>query len=281
MAAPATGGATSAGDGLQPSPARSAVFVYAGEGAGMRSMLSAMDALKASLPGAATVTTLGPDDVLAGAWAESAALLVMPGGADLPYCRALAGPGNAAIARYVSDGGSYLGLCAGGYYGAARVDFEPGNAAMAVAGARELAFFPGAALGAAVRGFQYESEAGAAAVELAWRRVGPPPLPGGASGGGGGGGADGSNVPSSGLCEWRAARDYCNGGPVFARLDGQAWEEDDDGRVAVIARYARAPAAAEATTLTTAPSTSPAPAAEGGDEDAEAAAAAKKAAQKA
>jgi biotin--protein ligase len=223
-------------------PLRSAVFVYAGEGAGMRSMLSALDALKGALP-AATVATITPEEVVGGAWAATAALLVMPGGADLPYCSALGGAGNAAIARYVREGGRYLGLCAGGYYGCARVDFEPGNRGMAVAGPRELAFFPGAAVGAAVPGFQYGSEAGAAAVGLTWRRIGAPPP-------GGGGGREG-------VGPWRAVRDYCNGGPVFARLDGRAWEGDGGGMVTVIARYA---SMGEATPPAAA-ATSPAPAA--------------------
>ena len=217
---------------------RSAIFVYSGEGAGMRSTLSAIEALKASLP-AATVSSLGTADLKAGRWIKSAALFVMPGGADLPYQRHLTGVGNETIKAFVHAGGAYLGLCAGGYYGCARVDFEPGNERMKVAGPRELAFFPGAALGAAVPGFQYESEAGAAAVGLVWRDLGPP----------------GSRLSTP---EWRMARDYCNGGPVFTRLDGSAWTADEDGGsgVEVIARYERKGAA-----TATPPSTSPAPAA--------------------
>jgi glutamine amidotransferase-like uncharacterized protein len=48
-------------------------------------------------------------------------------------------------------GGSYLGLCAGAYYGSSRVVFEPGTP-LEVIGDRELAFFPGIARGAAYPG---------------------------------------------------------------------------------------------------------------------------------
>jgi biotin---protein ligase len=214
----------------------------------MRSMLSAVEALKAALPKAA-VRTLGPADVAAGALLEkgnggnsgggeggradattpTAALLVMPGGADLPYTRDLAGAGIAAIRAFISAGGCYLGLCAGAYFACASVDFEPGHVALSVRGGRDLALFPGAALGAAVPGFEYESEAGAAAARLAWRDVGPPPAPDTAAGPcsadgvGRGGGGTGETTP---VCFDRAVRDYCNGGPVFTRLDGGPWDAD-------------------------------------------------------
>lgn len=44
-------------------------------------------------------------------WTASCALFVMPGGADLPYCRTLNGEGNRRIKQFVQRGGSYLGLC--------------------------------------------------------------------------------------------------------------------------------------------------------------------------
>ena len=82
------------------------------------------------------------------------------------YCRTLNGEGNRRILQYVQRGGSYLGLCAGGYYGTARCEFEVGDKKMEVIGSRELAFFPGTCRGCAFSGFVYHSEKGARAVEL-------------------------------------------------------------------------------------------------------------------
>lgn len=90
----------------------------------------------------------------------------MPGGADLGYCRTLDGHGNRKITSYVTQGGSFLGFCAGGYYGSRRCEFELGNPSLEVAGSRELGFFPGTCRGCAYRGFVYHSEAGARAVTL-------------------------------------------------------------------------------------------------------------------
>ena len=85
----------------------------------------------------------------------------------MAYCRALNGEGNRRIKRYVQSGGAYLGLCAGGYYGSSRCEFEVGKGReMEVVGDRELAFFPGVCRGLAFPGFVYNSEAGARAVEL-------------------------------------------------------------------------------------------------------------------
>ena len=82
------------------------------------------------------------------------------------YCRTLNGEGNRRIIQYVNSGGAFLGLCAGGYYGSQRCEFEVGDRKMEVVGDRELAFFPGTCRGLAFPGFVYHSEKGARAVEL-------------------------------------------------------------------------------------------------------------------
>ena len=43
------------------------------------------------------VESFAEEDLLDGAWIEDCALLVVPGGADLPYCRQLNGAGNCLI----------------------------------------------------------------------------------------------------------------------------------------------------------------------------------------
>ncbi|EAW06446.1 biotin--[acetyl-CoA-carboxylase] ligase BPL1 [Aspergillus clavatus NRRL 1] len=133
-------------------------------------------------------------------WTATCALLVVPGGADLGYCRALNGAGNRRIEQFVKRGGAYLGFCAGGYYGSQRCEFEVGDKTMEVVGDRELAFFPGVCRGGAFPGFVYHSEAGARAVEL---KVAKDALTAGV-------------VPDGFRC-------YYNGGGVFvdARLYGE------------------------------------------------------------
>lgn len=106
------------------------------------------------------------DTLIKEPWFSTCALLVFPGGADLGYCRTLNGEGNRRISRYVNAGGSYLGFCAGGYYGSARCEFELDDPKMAVEGERELAFFPGVCRGLAFEGFKYASEAGARAAQI-------------------------------------------------------------------------------------------------------------------
>lgn len=103
-------------------------------------------------------------------WPEHTALLVFPGGADLPYCRELNGTTNSRIKKYVEQGGRYLGFCAGGYYGSGNVEFEMNNVTMQVEGARELAFFKGIARGSVYKGFEYGSETCAVAAKVSPER---------------------------------------------------------------------------------------------------------------
>lgn len=139
-------------------------------------------------------------------WAPTCVLLVFPGGADLGYCRVLNGAGNRRIRDFVRRGGSYLGLCAGGYYGSRVCEFEVGNRSLEVVGSRELAFFPGTCRGGAFRGFEYHSEKGARAVRL---NIAQEAFP--------------ENVPA-------ATTSYYNGGGVFV----DAAKEKD---VEVLATY--------------------------------------------
>ncbi|KAJ5542459.1 Biotin--acetyl-CoA-carboxylase ligase [Penicillium sp. DV-2018c] len=106
------------------------------------------------------------DMLLKEPWMTTCAMLVMPGGADMGYCRTLNGAGNRRIAQYVRNGGKYLGLCAGGYYGCKKCEFEVGDKTMEVVGDRELGFYPGTCRGGAFPGFVYHSEAGARAAGL-------------------------------------------------------------------------------------------------------------------
>ncbi|KAF4929898.1 Biotin--protein ligase [Colletotrichum fructicola] len=99
-------------------------------------------------------------------WQATCALLVIPGGGDLGYCRVLNGAGNRRIAEFVRKGGSYLGFCAGGYYASRKCEFEVGDKTLEVIGTRELGFFPGTCRGGAFKGFAYHSESGARAVRL-------------------------------------------------------------------------------------------------------------------
>jgi glutamine amidotransferase-like uncharacterized protein len=77
---------------------------------------------------------------------DDAVLFVMPGGADLPFCKALNGAPNKRIRRFVEEGGVYLGICAGAYYACSELAFHAGTDG-AICGARELAFVDAVAVG--------------------------------------------------------------------------------------------------------------------------------------
>ena len=86
------------------------------------------------------------DSVLNGALTQDVDLFIMPGGASRYVSAKLNGAGNAAIKAYVADGGTYLGICAGAYYGCRRTEWHPGRADP-ISVENELAFFPGTARG--------------------------------------------------------------------------------------------------------------------------------------
>ncbi|PJF38099.1 MAG: biotin--protein ligase, partial [Phototrophicales bacterium] len=73
-------------------------------------------------------------------------LFIIPGGADRPYTQKLNGIGNKRIREYVETGGTYLGICAGAYYGCGTIEFQKGTSS-AICENRELQFFDGIGTG--------------------------------------------------------------------------------------------------------------------------------------
>ncbi|KAJ4393410.1 biotin holocarboxylase synthetase [Gnomoniopsis smithogilvyi] len=153
-------------------PRKLNVLVYTGTGTTIASVRQCIYTLRRLLGTSYAIIPLTESALLREPWAPTAVLLVIPGGADLNYCRVLNGAGNRTIMDFVRRGGAYLGFCAGGYYGAARCEFEVGHPdrGMEVIGNRELAFFPGTCRGGAFRGFRYASESGARAVKVEVRK---------------------------------------------------------------------------------------------------------------
>lgn len=146
------------------------LIIWTGPGSTIESVRHCLYSLRRLLSPNYTVGTISGETIIKEPWGSSCALLVFPGGADLGYCRTLEGKGNRRIRQYVNLGGSYLGLCAGGYYGSKRCEFEVGNEDMEIAGDRELEFFPGVCRGSAFPGFVYKSEVGTHAAKLKSRQ---------------------------------------------------------------------------------------------------------------
>ena len=149
------------------------VLLYSGSGVSAASREHALKSLRSFLATSYDVQLVSPKSLREEPWTDSCALLVMPGGRDLPYLHDLSGRANERIRDWVQSGGKYLGFCAGAYYASRRVEFELGTP-MEVLGERELDFFPGVCRGTTFPGFAYETEAGAKEVVLeleraAWR----------------------------------------------------------------------------------------------------------------
>ncbi|RCH83516.1 biotin holocarboxylase synthetase [Rhizopus stolonifer] len=142
------------------------ILVYDDLGASSNSVKHTQNTLKSLLGHAYDVITIDRKVLQSEPWEINCAMLVMPGGRDLPYCEALNGHPNARINHYVRAGGRYLGICAGAYYASKNIEFEKGNAIMEIIQPRELEFYPGLCKGTTYPGFVYNSESGASSVSV-------------------------------------------------------------------------------------------------------------------
>ncbi|GAA5982291.1 hypothetical protein JCM10908_004817 [Rhodotorula pacifica] len=146
------------------------VLVYDGSGVAAASRDNTLRFLKSLLSQRYDVQTVTPRSIKEEPWADTCALLVFPGGRDLPYCHDLGEIGTRRIREWVRGGGRYLGICAGAYFASAKIEFEVGLP-LEVTGERALGFFPGLCRGTVYPGFDYDSDAGARQVELALNRT--------------------------------------------------------------------------------------------------------------
>lgn len=144
---------------------KNTIYIYKDTGAGEHSQLQTISTLKEILPHNYKVIQINARGVILNKWPIDAVLFIMPGGADLPYVKKLSGKGNQNIKNYVKNGGAYLGICAGSYYGAGYVEFDKGGK-LEVIGKRELAFFPGKAVGPALAKYSYIDNSGARAAKI-------------------------------------------------------------------------------------------------------------------
>ncbi|XAO22968.1 biotin-[acetyl-CoA-carboxylase] ligase [Cryptococcus bacillisporus CA1280] len=150
-----------------PAPSAHQVLVYSGPGVSPLSLSHTLLTLRLLLLPHYTVQPAAPDLLADQPWEPSCALLVVPGGRDIPYVDELTDKRQVThrIKEYVEHGGRFLGICAGAYFASAEVRFGVGGG-MEVTGKRDLAFFPGPSTGPVFQGFQYASESGSSAVVL-------------------------------------------------------------------------------------------------------------------
>lgn len=98
-------------------------------------------------------------------WMSHATILIIGGGADIPYHKRLRGIGCKNIKEFVANGGIYIGICAGAYFGSSKLEFALGTE-IEICDERELKFFPGTASGPCLKPYVYTSEEGACAAKL-------------------------------------------------------------------------------------------------------------------
>lgn len=79
-------------------------------------------------------------------WDKNTIALVLPGGRDLPYAEKLGENGCRNIRKFVENGGSYIGICAGAYFGCQNIEWKNGHKD-GFAQSRELSFLKGKAEG--------------------------------------------------------------------------------------------------------------------------------------
>lgn len=142
------------------------VLVYSGAGVSPSSLHHTIKSLRLLLSPYYTVIPITTSSLLSDPWATSCALLVFPGGRDTPYHNDLEGKGNELIGSFVRGGGCYLGICAGGYYGASEIRFMMDHPVYKVHAHRELGFWEGTCEGTVFPGFEYSSEKGTRPVTM-------------------------------------------------------------------------------------------------------------------
>lgn len=146
---------------------KNVIYIYHDEGVGDISFSQLHLSLLNNLPPSYNLQVLNAMMLLEGKWIDRGIAFFMPGGADLLYASKLNGRGNQLLRDFVQLGGRYIGICAGAYYGSAYCEFHRGDTrGYEVLGSRELAFFPGSAVGPVLANYNYGDDSGARVAKI-------------------------------------------------------------------------------------------------------------------
>lgn len=140
------------------------MLIYSGRGVSPSALSHTVACLRALLLPQYSVRHIATSALVSEPWPSTCALLVLPGGRDIPYHEDLE-PICETIRQYVQDGGACLSFCAGSYFMSRRVEWEVGSPDQVI-GDRALGFFPGTCEGCVYPGFSYDDETGARAIAL-------------------------------------------------------------------------------------------------------------------
>lgn len=150
---------------MEIKPCLNQVYIYGGPGASSECVSQTVKSLSACLPPFYKIHILDQKCLIKGHWTKDAAILIIPGGRDLPYVRDLTCDGNNLIRTFINQGGSFLGICAGAYYASSYVEFSL-NTPNQVIGPRELALFQSTVKGPMFEPFDYSSNECSRAITL-------------------------------------------------------------------------------------------------------------------
>jgi glutamine amidotransferase-like uncharacterized protein len=141
------------------------IYVYKDSGISDLSANVCVDALTTQGKGLYNVQLIDAAGVINGNLTNAVAF-VIPGGADREFCKKLNSIGNSQIKRFVENGGTYIGFCAGAYYAASKCVFV--NTGGNVVESRELGFYQGEAIGPILAEYSPTSRSGVriAAIKL-------------------------------------------------------------------------------------------------------------------
>lgn len=146
------------------------ILIYSGEGVSghlLRHVARFLNRFLSNGPSKLEIKRVDADYLIRNPdWETRTFLLVFPGGRDVPYDRALSGVGTRRILSFVREGGLYLGICAGAYFGCRSIYFDIPDSI--IQEPRQLSFFPGEAFGPVYgrEEFSYSGYAGVKAVPL-------------------------------------------------------------------------------------------------------------------
>ncbi|XVN43368.1 MAG: BPL-N domain-containing protein [Candidatus Rickettsia vulgarisii] len=141
------------------------IKIYNGDGVSKENLKHCYYSLKQCASSEYIIDYISPEEIIRGDWVKDTRLLVLPGGLDIPYTKALNGLGNKIIKKFIKQGGGFLGICAGSYYGGNYVEFAK-STDIEVIGKRELGLFPETVKGPILCDYYYNSDRGAKAAEI-------------------------------------------------------------------------------------------------------------------
>lgn len=134
------------------------ILIYCGDGVSTKSFNQTTNFFQTYFSDFFDIKSIDANGLKLSPWESSCSCFVLPGGSDLFYVRDFTDHVLDRLRNWVSNGGIYIGICAGAYFASSSIEFEKNRQGYEICQQRNLGLIDVKAIGSITSDFDYGND---------------------------------------------------------------------------------------------------------------------------